>query len=309
MRKNRRLKLAFVALVGLIVSPGCRRPESSESTDILSPADIQAIRMNPLTAGDAMCRFGRLPLSEKRSVAPRLGVIIFDTDDRSSDFILAVGAEESPYPWTIHVRKDSVRLHGKARTDLVFRDDKWVCGQWGVYWTTEEVYDSVVEDGRLVFTRGYGKGPDRITVWIPATSWLYTGPKLERSSQLHPALRPAESVNSALHAFVQKLKAIPVSDLRSSDIITGDAAELRDGRSLVILVVKENLDQGEVAVLAGAQIFRPWPPPPAEYDSFVAGEQADRAPITDGELLGRLRAKLAPDLPGALKFKFSAGHP
>jgi len=125
----------------------------------------------------------------------------------------------------------------------------------------------------------------------------------ESTVQTHDENGPPESVSSALHTFVQKLKAAAVSDLRSSDIIKGDAAILKNGRPVLILVAKENLDQGKVAVLVGAQMLVFPSTPPAEYDSFVAGEEADRVPITDPELLGRLRAKLAPDLPGAVKFK------
>jgi len=113
---------------------------------------------------------------------------------------------------------------------------------------------------------------------------------------------PPESVRSALDAFVQELKTVPLSELRSADILTGDAAILKNGRPVLILVEKENLDQGKVAVLVGAQMLVFPSTPPAEYVSFVAAERAGPVPITDPELLRRLRAKLDPDLPGAVKF-------
>jgi hypothetical protein len=140
---------------------------------------LAALKDNPTQSVDAATWFMGLPAEQKKAYAARLGQIVLESEKSPDEFVVAFGADKSPYPWVFVVGKKRLDLSEDNSFELVFRDDEWVEKQWGVHWSSRQNYHTETRDGRVFFKKGSAR--DYGSVWVPAAGWRYVGPKLIKS--------------------------------------------------------------------------------------------------------------------------------
>lgn len=145
---------------------------------------LQMLKKNPAGNPETAHWFASLSLQKKRAYAAQIGHIVLeaDTDIKQTNFVVAFGADQSPYPWAFIVRKDRLELCRGNSFAYVLRDDKWVKHQWGVYWAVDQEYRTEGTRDKIVFRQqSILKGTAGFDLWIPASGWQYVGAKLPKS--------------------------------------------------------------------------------------------------------------------------------
>jgi hypothetical protein len=190
MRSRRTRILAATSalfVVGLLAGMrlGCSTSHPAaapSSTDGQDDEHMRALCRDPVQNGDAARWFAGLPVQDKRAHAAKAGVILLETSG-GQEFAFGCGAAVSPYPWVFSCSDPRLEVSGDNAFVLAYRDDELVKATWGAHWTWGQSYDVLpAESGPLFAKRPPGKGQAGGDLWIPATSWKYVGPQLERSN-------------------------------------------------------------------------------------------------------------------------------
>jgi hypothetical protein len=189
MRSRRTRILAATSalfVLGLLAGMrlGCTTaPPPSAPPTIAGQMDerMRALCQDPVQNGDAARWFAALPVQIKRVHAAKAGVILLETSG-GQEFAFGCSAAASPYPWVFICSDSRLELSGDNTFVLALRDDEFVKATWGAHWIWGQSYDVLSSpSGPLFAKRPPGKGQAGGDLWIPATSWNYVGPQLERS--------------------------------------------------------------------------------------------------------------------------------
>ncbi|MEI6348661.1 MAG: hypothetical protein WCP69_12010 [Bacteroidota bacterium] len=149
--------------------------------NIDSRKKIAQLKENPITNFRAAYWFAKLSFKQKQYFSKKLGTIVLTSSD-STEFIVAFGAEKSPYPWAFQVNNANIKLYTKNNFVNIFRNDKYVQNQWGVYWTSQPYITKIKLNNRnSLFIQNSDPRNVNLDLWIPATGWKYVGPELEIS--------------------------------------------------------------------------------------------------------------------------------
>ena len=178
------MKTLMLALVAATFVLGSRQSLSDDSLKLLR------LRTSPAENPESVRWFATLPLDKQRAAARQLGIIVLDSDD-SATFVVAFGAEKSPYPWALFVGARRVELCEGNSFDITVEDDKDVSKQQGVRWTFEEAYNTEYAERGIAFQKPLGTKSTGLRIWITGSGWQYVGPQLEESSDV---LRTAELI-------------------------------------------------------------------------------------------------------------------
>jgi hypothetical protein len=142
---------------------------------------IAQLKENPITNFRAAYWFAKLSFKQKQYFSKKLGTIVLTASD-STEFIVAFGAEKSPYPWAFQVNNANIKLYTKNNFVNIFRNDKYVQNQWGVYWTSQPYITKIKLNNRnSLFIQNSDPRNINLDLWIPASGWKYVGPELEIS--------------------------------------------------------------------------------------------------------------------------------
>jgi tetratricopeptide (TPR) repeat protein len=166
---------------------GYALPSESGPQTKEAPALLRRLKQNPVKSPDAAAWFAGLSIEKKRTYAAQIGHIVLEGDKggKHENFVVAFGADQSPYPWAFIVGKDRLELCEGNTFEYVRRDDERGKNQWGVYWVVSQRYDTKVATGRVVFQkRPKQKGTAGCDVWTPAAGWQYVGPQLPKSDRV-----------------------------------------------------------------------------------------------------------------------------
>jgi len=178
------MKTLMLALIGLNFLLSGRQSLGDDSKDLLR------LRKSPADSPESVRWFAMLPLEKQRATARQLGAIVLDSDDGAT-FVVAFGAEKSPYPWALFVSTRRVELCAGNSFDNAIEDEKGESKQRGVRWTFEEAYNTEYAERGIAFQKPLGTKSTGLRIWITGSGWQYVGPQLEESSDV---LRTAELI-------------------------------------------------------------------------------------------------------------------
>jgi hypothetical protein len=142
---------------------------------------LHKLRDAPLKNAAAARWYASLPLEKKRAYAAQLGRIVLES--QSGNFVVAIGSDQSPYPWAFIVTKDKVTLYKDNTFSYVLRNDEDVKNQWGAQWATTEKYELQTSGGSVKFRNTTPPKGFLGALWIPVSGWRYVGPSLTNTSR------------------------------------------------------------------------------------------------------------------------------
>lgn len=174
--------LLVIIIIGVVIKvTEAQNVNRRVSKDVNSQKMIAQLKENPITNCQAAYWFAKLSFIQKQYFSKKLGTIVLSTSD-STEFIVAFGAEKSPYPWAFQVNNANIKLYTKNNFVNIFRNDKYVQNQWGVYWTSQPYITKIkINKSAPLFIQNTDPRNINLDLWIPASGWKYVGPELEIS--------------------------------------------------------------------------------------------------------------------------------
>ena len=172
------------------------------------PEMMKRLVKDPVGDTEATTWFASLPMAEKKRYARRAGQILFEATDHP-DFVVAFGADRSPYPWVMMVgeKKGWIRL-GKTGTVRL----RYLHGDWAVFWFSEKEYHSRESNGKIILKEWVNKkrvASDPPGLWATGKDWRYVGPPL---SKYGPGSTEEENAMAAIEKSGGQISVDPRRD-------------------------------------------------------------------------------------------------
>jgi hypothetical protein len=172
-----KIKIQYFILAFIIIFTCCTIQKNSGNEGITEIQFLQELRSNPVQNHRAAYWFSQLSLKKKREYAEKIGHILL-VSPKTNEFVFAIGADHSPYPWTLIVAPKRLDLNQQNTFTYILRNDR---NEWGIIWSVQQSYKTEIKEGEPIFQKSPpSKGSAGFTLWIPATGWEYVGPDLSK---------------------------------------------------------------------------------------------------------------------------------